>query len=428
MDENKLRFGVGVLVVSAIGVGILLTFLFGAFPSVLRRAARLDIVFPSAAGIQKDSPVVRDGVKIGRVEDIRLLEEGGVLVSLSIDRDQKLTHRYIPRISSGNLVTGDSELQFVRATPRQIDTIYAGKRELLDQPYGDGDFVDYGSNSESLLALQGDLSQTLESIRAAGDSIAMAGQNVNRLAVDVKEAVDGTDNRLDDVADQAVQTLEEFQAAIRDVRRIVGDPELKRNIDASVQQFPDLLREAGRALESTQNTFESFDRVGQRFDKVGERFDRVGEEAELAIADVRVAVTDAKETVGSIRRGADRTVANAERTFANLADFTEPLADNGDRLVGEVLGTLTRLQGTLAELESFGRSLNNSDGTVKRLLEDDDLYYEIRRSVENIELATARIRPILDDVRVFTDKVARDPRQLGVRGALTKRPNSAGLK
>ena len=39
MDENRLRFGVGVLVISAIGIGIILTFLFGAFPSVL--AARL---------------------------------------------------------------------------------------------------------------------------------------------------------------------------------------------------------------------------------------------------------------------------------------------------------------------------------------------------------------------------------------------------
>ena len=31
MDENKLRFGVGVLVLSAIGIGVVLTFLFGGF-------------------------------------------------------------------------------------------------------------------------------------------------------------------------------------------------------------------------------------------------------------------------------------------------------------------------------------------------------------------------------------------------------------
>ena len=51
MDENRLRFGVGVLVISAIGIGIILTFLFGAFPSVLQRDYSLSVVFDSAEGI-----------------------------------------------------------------------------------------------------------------------------------------------------------------------------------------------------------------------------------------------------------------------------------------------------------------------------------------------------------------------------------------
>ena len=80
MDENRLRFGVGVLVISAIGIGIILTFLFGAFPSVLQRDYSLSVRFDSAEGIGANTPVVRDGVRIGRVSSIRLLDEGGVLV------------------------------------------------------------------------------------------------------------------------------------------------------------------------------------------------------------------------------------------------------------------------------------------------------------------------------------------------------------
>jgi phospholipid/cholesterol/gamma-HCH transport system substrate-binding protein len=76
----------------------------------------------------------------------------------------------------------------------------------------------------------------------------------------------------------------------------------------------------------------------------------------------------------------------------------------------------------------FMTALNNQNSTVRRLLEDEDLYWEIRRTVENIEQASARVRPILDDVRVFTDKIARDPRQLGVKGALSTRPSGVGLK
>ena len=89
---------------------------------------------------------------------------------------------------------------------------------------------------------------------------------------------------------------------------------------------------------------------------------------------------------------------------------------------------MSRLESTLVEVDRFTKALNNKDGSVRMLLDDEEMYWKIRRSVENIESATARIRPILDDVRIFTDKVARDPRQLGVRGALSKRPTGLGLK
>ena len=70
MDEKKLRFGVGVLVISAVLIGIVLTFLFGAFPSILQSEYTLNVVFPSAEGIGASTPVVRDGVRIGRVSNI----------------------------------------------------------------------------------------------------------------------------------------------------------------------------------------------------------------------------------------------------------------------------------------------------------------------------------------------------------------------
>ena len=82
----------------------------------------------------------------------------------------------------------------------------------------------------------------------------------------------------------------------------------------------------------------------------------------------------------------------------------------------------------MGQVTQFMSALNNQNSTVRRFLEDEDLYWEIRRTVENIEQASARMRPILDDVRIFTDKIARDPRQLGVKGALNNRPSGLGLK
>lgn len=403
MDENKLRFGVGVLVISAIGIGIILTFLFGAFPSVLQRDYTLSVVFPSAEGIGANTPVVRDGVRIGRVSSIDLREEGGVLVTLSMDATKTLSHSYVPRIGSGNFVTGDAQLEFVLAKPPTLSAIFGDDLELVNKPYTDGEFLDYGTKSESLFEMQNDLQQTFDAIRNAGESIAIAAESVNQLAAGVNDIVGGTDSKVEEVADEAVKALQEFNGAMADIRAIVGNPVLRESLEKSVVKLPDVLNEAKLTLDSTRRTFQSFERVGDQFEKVG---------------------AAAVDTVKSARV----TVDSAQKTVQNIEQFTEPLAQNGDVLVNQVMSTMARVEAAFVQIDEFGKALNNDNGTVKQLLEDDEMYWKIRRTVENIESATARVRPILDDVRVFTDKIARDPRQLGVRGALSKQPNGMGFK
>ena len=139
---------------------------------------------------------------------------------------------------------------------------------------------------------------------------------------------------------------------------------------------------------------------------------------------VRTTVQGAGRTLKTI----EGTFQSAERTIENVEKISQPLADNADQIVMQVLQNLKNLDRALAQAESFGASLNNNDGTLKRLLEDDQIYWQVRRTIENIEQATSRIKPIMDDVRIFSDKIARDPRQLGIRGAVTRRPSGMGLK
>ena len=429
MDENRLRFGVGVLVISAIGIGIILTFLFGAFPSVLRHEYTLSVVFPSAEGIGVDTQVVRDGVQIGRVSDIQLRPEGGVLVTLSMDSSKPLTHRYLPRIGSGNLVTGDADLEFVLGTDAKLAEVFSGKdMTLIASQYTNEEFLDYGDKTRSIFEMQADLQGTFEAIRVAGQSIAAAGKSVDDLAKEVRQVVGGTDHRVDQLADEAVKTLEEFQGAIRDVRKVVGNPKLQEGLEQTLTELPELLQNAQSVLKRTEKTFSSIERVGEQFEKVGVVAEETVKSAQDVVQQTGKVVQQTGESISQTVKKAERTIANAEKTFANLEQFTRPFAEQGDEFATSLLTTLTSLDRTLIEFEQFGKTLNQSDGTVKRLLEDDEIYYQIRRSIENVERATARIRPILDDVRIFTDKIARDPRQLGVRGALTKRPSGTGLK
>ncbi|WP_236621937.1 hypothetical protein [Novipirellula maiorica] len=324
-----------------------------------------------------------------------------------MDSTKPIDRHYIPTIGNSSLVTGDAAIEFVRASEEELEKALGGKMELVSARFAHEDYLDYGRKSKNplntLYSMEDQMLETMESIRKAGDSIALAGDNVNQLAVEVKNTVGGADQNMDRLAQEAVETLEEFQGAIRDVRKTVGNPLIQENIERSMAQLPELLMNAQKTLDSTRETFESFRRVGDRFERVG---------------------ATAEDTLAT----AQRSVASFDRTMQNVEKFTEPLGQRGGELVEQVLRTLASADVALAELETLGRAVNNSDGSFKRFLEDDEIYWQVRRTIENIEQASARIRPIMDDVRIFSDKIARDPRELGVRGALSKRPSGAGFK
>ncbi len=427
MDENKLRFGVGVLVIGAIGIGIILTFLFGAFPTVLTDDYTLLVKFPSAGGISTNTPVLRDGVRIGRVSDISLEKDQGVLLTLKMTDRYRLTHAYQPRIGTGSVITGDATLEFVRIDEQQLaKELEEGLpiedvRAFMATPITEGEYIKYGKKADDpfnvLFDLEDDVRATMDSIRLAGERIQQAGSSVNELAEEVRGVIGGGDGQINDLSQQAVKTLEEFQGAIRDVRDVLGSQEIQDNIEATFQTLPEVLSEAQNALKRSQGTFDQFEQMGKQFQEVGEVAEETVKTAKLAIEDVRTTV-----------QGVGETLDGVGRTIDNIEKFTEPLGERGEELIAQVLQSLRSADRALAQVEQFGNALNNNDGTLKRLLEDEELYYQIQRTVRNIEEASARIRPVMDDVRIFTDKIARDPRQLGVRGAITKRPNGAGLK
>ena len=443
MDDNKLRFGVGVLVIASIGIGIILTFLFGAFPTVLSSEYTITAKFDSAAGVSTNTPVLRDGVKIGRVTKIELIENensGGVKISLAIDEKYKFTHRYVPRIGVGSVITGDAVVEFVRIdNPMRLEEIYREDSDLIPVAYKDGDYTRHGLNAEDpfnlLFGLESQVKQTI--------------QNVNMLANDFRQTVGNTDTRIDNVSKEAEATLKElqlagvgalkeFQGAMQDLRAIVGNPAIKSSVQDAAAALPDVIREAQQTLQSTQRTFKSFEKVGEEFEGVGEvagvvakDIREITKKANTTVDKVNDTVDTAKATIqgaGKTLKTIEGTFKAAERTVHNVERFSEPLARRSDEIVEQVVQSLKSVDRALAEVETLGATLNNDNGSIQRLIKDEEIYWQLRRTIANVEQASSRIKPILDDVRIFTDKVARDPRQLGVRGAITRRPNGTGLK
>ena len=115
----------------------------------------------------------------------------------------------------------------------------------------------------------------------------------------------------------------------------------------------------------------------------------------------------------------------AEQNLEFLQGFTKPLGDQGDEIVSSIRQNLDRLDSTLLELQQFTQAINTSDGSLGQFVHNPELYQRLNRAAENIEELTFRLTPVVDDARVISDKLARNPGRL-LRGAIGRQ--QSGLK
>ena len=128
-----------------------------------------------------------------------------------------------------------------------------------------------------------------------------------------------------------------------------------------------------------------------------------------------------QETLEDLQRMAQK----AEMNLDNIAGFTEPLRERGPNLVNSIDAALSNIDEMTAELAVLAREINEGDGSLHRLVHDPDLYQRLNQAAGNIERASRQLEPVLYNAKVFTDKIARNPRQLGVQGALDRQRSGA---
>jgi phospholipid/cholesterol/gamma-HCH transport system substrate-binding protein len=399
MDDKAYRFGVGVLVLASAVIGVILIFFFGAIPNFLIEHYAVTINFAAAPGVEIDTPVRKSGVRIGRVVGVKLQEgDEGVNLTLELEKRYPIKAGEIARIKNGSLITGDAVIEFLPATRPSLLTRFDGvsgikdgdlqsdELEMANAFLKDQDFLKGGEVAsdplESVLAMQENFSTTLQSIDKAGNEISM-------LARDVRSLMGTQDGSVQNIFKKTEQTIDNFNQTLDSVEAILGDPKLREALIASIEQFPELVKKSGEVIDQTKLTLKNFEKVGT---------------------------------------AAESALKNADEALGNVAQITEPLAARAPEATEDILRTVDNLDALLLDLRRFSARLNSGNGTISRLIEDEQLYIQLVQTLENVEQLTARLQPVVEDVRVFSDKIARDPRQLGVRGALDSRGSGLGIK
>ena len=105
MNDQALRFRFGVFVlISLILLGVL-TILFGGFPSYLKRTDDYTIIFDTAQGVARGTPVKRSGVRIGEVRSVKLNDVNGKVeigIRIEAERHQRRRHHQSCAVRPGH--------------------------------------------------------------------------------------------------------------------------------------------------------------------------------------------------------------------------------------------------------------------------------------------------------------------------------------
>ena len=218
---------------------------------------------------------------------------------------------------------------------------------------------------ELFSTLEPKVTASLESLTRAGDAVAILSENIERIFVKEDIQIDQTVKKLDVALDTST-------TAMNNVNEIVGDAEAREKLKDSIYTLPDVL-------------------------------------------------VDLRKSVGGI----SATIDTADRNLRNLEGLSRPLGERGASMVQGIDRAINRLDTVLVQAATFTQALNESQGTLGKLVRDPGVYNDLAQAANNVNRLTQDLRPIIDDVRVFTDKIARHPEQLGVRGALDRK---TGLK
>jgi phospholipid/cholesterol/gamma-HCH transport system substrate-binding protein len=390
MNRNDIRFRVGLLVLGSLILLAALITAFSGFPSIFKQHNRYTIVFPEAPGVASGTPVRRSGVRIGEVASVKLDDETGqVRVVIAIERQHTLRRGDQATLVHG-ILGGDTTIDFLPARangqapgapPQEPDStpILPGS-ELQGSARSDvnrllNQFADILPPAQDAL---NELRRMAPEMRRTNDEIFVAARNWGRVG-------ERADVLLQTNEEKLVKTLNSLNDAVNRINNVFND-ENQRDLSATIKNV-----RAGT---------ENLGNISRNTDEL---------------------VRESRQTLHRVNESVTRT----DEVLGNLQQATKPMAERSASVMKNLDESTDKLNRTLTEVRELLRSMQGSDGTLRRLSSDPSLY----NNLNDAAVMAARLMPRLDralrDLEVFADKLARHPELIGLGGAVNP---SRGLK
>ena len=225
---------------------------------------------------------------------------------------------------------------------------------------------------ETVARLEQRLSETVHAISATSEEWQVVGQNLNRLMDTNRGNLSTVIERTAVALDEFTSTMRTANATLASANSLISHPEHRKNLEKTLSALPEMVNET------------------------------------------RATITAVRTAVGKV-----------DQNLESLNAATAPLAGRSEAMSRKLDTALTDLGSAAAELKEFSQLLDDKDGSIQKLLSDPQLYSHLTQSAASLSVLLRNVDPIIRDMRVFSDKVARHPELFGLSGALN---GSSGLK
>lgn len=359
--QNGMRYAIGFVTIGAFILLVLLVIWFGEFQLLIREQKTYYVTFRFAPGAAPKVPVRRAGIRIGEVSEVEFSEKFGLVIATVL-----IDANY-------QLRDGDEPVL---------------KRTLLGDTYLD---------IETRADMRG------KANRAEVDPGAtLEGRSPIDLAAATEQAAD--------IVPNSNQTLVELRKAAEEWNE-VGD-RANRLLDANEDRLTTILQRTEDSVARLNTTLESINNI---------LTPKSQENARVALQNMR----DASERLTPLIDSTQQTLKRLDETSVNLQTASKPLAEHSDSTLRNLDEASRNLNVVMADLQVVLHQFRNGDGSLQRLMRDPALYQNLDDAAALLAHSLTQFEPILKDVGVFADKLARHPGELGLQGVLTR---DAGLK
>jgi ABC-type transporter Mla subunit MlaD len=345
--------------------------------------------FQRSPGIKRNSPVYKNGVEIGKVAKVELVNnDREVEVTITLYRQRKIYTDEECRVQQ-SFVMGNASLEFVKRTN------FAGEIKEID-PAIPLVGVDSSDLMSGLTNIEGDLTKAIHNVSEAAEYIGSFMERVNGLVGTPEELVVWQKN-LGAMVEETRATMNSVRTTTDGISNFVNDPEIQSNVRKVIGELPDMIDHSRKLVgEST-----------------------------LFIHDARTLIEKGNASLDDLTTG----LANVARTLEVISKIADQVKGDVPEIVASVKRSALRLESLFGEVALIVENFREADGTVKRLIRDPEAYEKLVATLDNVEKITEEIdwmlrvdaKPIAHNVKVLTDKAARDP-AVFIRNLLRKEP------